>query len=87
MLSLFFGEYKLSVKSAKGTGQKEVGPIHMQQACSVFLKIITSPVVSKGWFTLPAEAEAQGALRFSVNQKTEGRRNRSQKDQKSFFFF
>ena len=52
-----------------------------------------------GLFTLAteseakSESEAQGALRFSVNQKeeweaeSEARRNRSQKDQKSFFFF
>ena len=52
-----------------------------------------------GWFTLATESEAesesevQGALRSSINQKveseaeSEARRNRSQKDQKSFFFF
>ena len=44
-----------------------------------------------GWFTLAMESAAQGALRSSVNQKSESeseaRRNRSQKDQKSFFFF
>ena len=55
--------------------------------------------IIKGWFTLVTESEAesesgaQGALRSSVNQKTESeaeseaRRKRSQKDQKSFFFF
>ena len=36
ILSLWFGEYKLSVKWAKGAGQKDVGPIHMQQACRFF---------------------------------------------------
>ena len=46
---------------------------------------------TKGWFTLSTESEteseAEEALRSSVNQKSEARRNRSQKDQKSFFLF
>ena len=56
-------------------------------------------VLFKGWFTLANESEAeyesevQETLQSSVNQKpesqveAEARRNRSQKDQKSFFWF
>ena len=64
-----------------------------QKSCAVGMRNAKLGNHLKGWFTLATESEAQGALRSSVNQKSESeaeseaRRNRSQKDQKSFFFF